>query len=126
MARRKPLVQDNGQIEQLPDSDFVDIRKLNLEPRQNIIVNSGTITVTSSFVRVRNNAGGTQNVDQINGGERGDILIIHRHNQGNNIRFRKGFGNINGGPNRLMNNRDDTLMLIKITGGQWNEISWQG
>ena len=124
--RRKPLVQNGGQLEQLPDSDFAHIGKLNLEPRQTIIVNSSTINVTSSFVRVRYNGGGTQNVDQINGGERGDVLIIHRHNNGNNIRFRKGNGNINGGPNRTMNSRDDTLMLIKITGGQWNEVSWQG
>ena len=124
--RRFPLVQDNGQIEQLPAADFAHIGKLNLEPRQIIIVNSATINVTSSFVRVRFNGGGTQNVDQINGGERGDILIIHRANGGNNIRFRKGVGNINGGNDRTMRSRDDTLMLIKITGGQWNEVSWQG
>ena len=126
MPRRKPLVQANGQMEQLPDGDFIEVGELNLEPRETIDA-AATITVSSSFIRMRNTSGGTVNVDQINGGERGHVLIIMRRGGADdNTRFRKGPGNINGGPNRLMDSRDDILMLIKINNTQWNEVSWQG
>lgn len=125
MQIRKPLVQTNGQMEQLPSGDAVEIGKLNLEPRETVHVAS-TIAISRSFVRLRNDTGSTVNVDQIDGGERGDVIIITRRGTGNNILIRKGTGNVEGGPDRLMVTPSDTLMLIKRNDSIWNEVSWQG
>ena len=125
MARRKPLVAVEGQTQQLPADDFVELGKLNLEPRETIDA-ATTISVSSSFIRMRHDGGGTQNVDTILGGERGDVLVIMRISGGNDMRFRKGNGNIRGGPNRILTSRDNILMLIQINNNIWNEVSWQG
>lgn len=125
MARRKPLVAGAGRTQQLPSDDFIELGKLNLEPRETINA-ATTITVSSSFIRVRNIGVGTQDVETINGGERGDVLVIMRTNSGDDIQFVKNTGNLRGGPDRTLTSRDNILMLIKINNNIWNEVSFQG
>lgn len=125
MARKKPLVQVDGQVRQLSPGDFIEVGKLNAEPRENIRASS-TIIVSSSFIRLLNNSGVTQNIDTIDGAERGDILFIMLANNNDNVRVRKDNGNIRGGPNRTLDSRNDLLMLIRMNNNLWTEVSWQG
>lgn len=125
MTRKKPLVSVQGRTQQLSSDDFIELGKLNLEPRETIDA-ANTITVSSSFIRVRNTGTTTQNIDTILGGDRGDVLVIMRTAFGSDIQFRKNIGNLRGGPNRTLTSRYNIFMLIKINNNIWNEISYQG
>lgn len=123
MVRRKPLVQVDGQVKQLPDGDFVNLGKLNIGLADTIAANN-TITVSNSHI-VLYNFGSTQNVDTINGGNDGDIIVIRLATGSSNVRVRKGNGNIYGGSNRVLRKNTDILTLVG-NGSAWAELSWQG
>lgn len=120
---RKALVQASGQMEQIPDGDFLNIGKLNLGSPETITA-ANTISVSKSYVVLKHLGGGTQNVDQINGGDIGDVIVIRRAVAGNNVRIRKDVGNITGSSNRLLNNPRDVVILLLTEFNIWLEISW--
>ena len=125
MARRKPLVQGSGQVEQLPNADYLNIGKLNIGPGV-VIAAAATITIpNSSHILLNNPGGGTINVDIINGGSNGDIAVFRLAPGSGNVRVRKGNGNVSGSANRLLNNPEDILTMLG-TGTGWIEIAWQG
>lgn len=122
--RRKPLVQA-GRVEQLPDSDYLNIGKLNIGPGV-VVTAATTITIpNSSHILLNNPGGGTVNVDTINGGDPGDILLIRLAPGSGDVRVRKGPGNVFGAANRLLNSQTDILTLLG-NGTAWGEVTWQG
>lgn len=107
-----PLVIIDGLVQQLDPSDRLEVNRLNIGEWDNIIATSDTITVSSSFIRLR--APIFQNVDNILGGEEGDVLVIF----GNNVRLRRtALGNLKLRANTLLNGNRSTMLVY--TGSFW-------
>ena len=120
MAARKPLVLTAGQIERLPDGDFIELGKLNIGAAESINVISDTITVTKTHVEVASLV--NQDVIQINGGEDNDLLLIRGALVTARVRF-KSTGNLVLTKNRNVEGIPDILVLLKL-GSLWYEVSW--
>lgn len=108
-----PLVIVDGLIQQLGQGERLTVNRLNIGEWENLFAVSSTVTVSSSFVRLRSNS--MQDVDTILGGEEGDVLVLF----GNNIRLRR----IPGGNLRLrssitMLNANRSTLLV-YTGSFW-------
>jgi hypothetical protein len=126
MATRIPLVLAlDGQLEQLPTGDDIIVGKQNIGTVEIVIANN-VVSVIPSNIKFFHPGPGTQNVDTINGGLDGDILYVRLAPGSNNVRVRKGNGNISAGPNRTLNEQDDLLVLLNDSGNAWVEISWRG
>lgn len=124
MPSRKPLVFSTSQIEQLPSSDFVYLGKLNIGPSQLIIVTTSVISVSKSHYEL--NSSSVTNVDTINGGDTNDLLYLRGTIGTSMIKVRKGRDNILGGADRKITGPFDVLVLLKIDGNNWTEVSWSG
>ena len=125
MSERIPLVLSTaGQVEQLPDGDFVKLGKLNVGPPESIVVTGPTITVSGSYIEVT--ATSNQTLVQIDGGEPFDLLFIRGIVGTSRIRVEKGIGNILGGNKRDIDSPFKILMLLNTDGSNWVEVSWQG
>jgi hypothetical protein len=101
---------------------------INLEPTAQTIDAAGAITVTSSYVTVDTFGGAaTDNLDDINGGSIGDILILRQANNARDVTVRDvavaGNVHLDGGVAFAFVNIRARLMLIKDTGTSWTEIS---
>lgn len=85
MAKREALVQSDGQIEQKPTGDFLNIGKLSLGNPQIQTINSDTLALTgrTSFILIFTFTVTT--LKWITGGQPGDILIIGRQNPNNSL-----------------------------------------
>ena len=83
-----PLVVAAGLIQQLQDTDRLNVTRLSIGSPELINVTGPTITVNRSFIRVL--APANTNVDTILGGQPGDVLIIY----GNNVTLKKNIGNM--------------------------------
>jgi len=118
VAGLQPLVIVDGQIEALGDRKL-EIQKLNLGTEELILVGpapGNSVTITGSHHFLENATGGVRNVDNILGGEEGDMLIL----KGNDIRLR-GAGNLEMSSNyRLEPGR--TIVFL-FAGGVWLEIA---
>ena len=120
MPGLQPLAAVLGQIEAVGDRrteiPFLNIGNLNV-----VVANSPAITVTNSFVFL-SSAGGTQQINQINGGEQGDLLFLV---SGGNISMRDTFA---GAANLRLaghfNNMGfgDTMVLL-FGGSTWVELT---
>ncbi len=91
------------------------------------ISSGGAITVSRNNHRVDTYVdAATDNLDTINGGQSGQILILRTVNNGRDITIRDEVGNIklSGGNDFTMDTIYDNIMLIKDTvgGGLWMEI----
>ena len=126
MATRKPLVLSTlGQVEQLPAGDSISIGpNLNVGTQVPVTAASSIAFAASSMIFNAPFGGGATNVDEITGGNGGDLLILVKTSGARNVRIRKNQGNIRGGNNRLLNNEDDSVMLMNIGGTEWLEINW--
>lgn len=83
-------------------------------------------TEQHSHVHLFNITGSVVNVDFITGGTDGQLLCLQRAlGSVSNTRVRKNMGNILGGANRLLDNQNDVLVLVK-DGISWYEVSFQG
>lgn len=123
MSKRKPLVLEDGQVEQLPFGDHTDLGGiLNVGPGFPVPANN-TITFQRTNSVFTNN-GGTQNVDQINGGNDGDILILRKLSSASNVKVRRNQGNILVKQNRFFNSGTDLLVLLKVS-IFWVELNWR-
>lgn len=124
MAKRKPLFQTAGQVEELPATDHTDLGGiLNLGPSFSV-----TAATTITFEKTNTiflNPGGTQNVDQINGGNDGDVLVLRKFAAAGAVRVRTDEGNLVLFKDRKIILGSDVLTLLNI-GGTWVEISWSG
>jgi hypothetical protein len=94
---------------QSSDVERVNIPRLNLGPIQTIVVESQTITVTSTIVNLIP-TGLFTTVRTILGGEEGDVLVL----TGDRIRLRRG-GNIAS----TVNLSDDEVTLLVLINGLW-------
>mgnify|MGYP001343754064 CR=1 FL=1 len=88
-----------------------------------LTIASGAVTVTSSVHRVdtESNAG-TDDLDTINGGTDGSILILSCADNGRDVVFKDGTGNLKLNGDFTATNKADTITLIHY-GSEWREVS---
>lgn len=98
---------------------------LNLGGDSSLIIASGVITVTQSYHQVDTQSeASTDDLDNINGGSEGSILVLRSLTGARDIVLRDAVGNIRlaGSANFTLLASDDTIMLLR-TEGNWVEVS---
>jgi hypothetical protein len=97
--------------------------KLNLG-RTSAVIAAGVITATASYMTVDTQAAAaTDDLDTINGGTLGDIIILRTLNEGRDVTIKDGTGNINCEGDRILSSTADTWVGI-FAGAAWTEISF--
>ena len=88
-----------------------------------LTIASGAVTVTSSVHRVdtESNAG-TDDLDTINGGTDGSILILSCADNGRDVVFKDNTGNLKLNGDFTATNKADTITLVHY-GSEWREVS---
>ena len=92
----------------------ITLNKLIIPQDQDqIVISGGVITVTNTFHSIRVETGSSDNLDTINGGVDGQILIIKPYDN-NNIVLKNNADNIlcNGASDITLNTSQDIAMLI--------------
>lgn len=88
-----------------------------------LTIASGAVTVTKTLHTIDTEGdASTDDLDTINGGTAGDILIISAADDARTVVAKDGTGNLKLAGDFSMDNGADMLMLIYI-GGAWQEIS---
>ncbi len=88
-----------------------------------LTIASGVITATSSLHYIETeSAGATDDLDTINGGEEGNLLIIAPGSSARTVVAKDGTGNLVLAGDFTMDDATDMLLLIKI-GANWRELS---
>ena len=108
--------------------DFLNIAsifRLNLK-RTKATISGGAITFNSSYMIVDTEAAAaTDNLDTINGGQTGDILILRTEDNARDVVVRHAQGNIYCGSNRTLGARVDRLALIYDADvAQWSLLAF--
>ncbi len=93
---------------------------LNLPTSGTLTIATGVITVTGSrhFVDTQA-AAATDDLDTINGGATGDILVLSSASSIRDVTVKNGTGNINIGVDFVLSSIADTITLIKMPSGGW-------
>lgn len=96
---------------------------LSVDTHTNKTVASGAITATKSFHKLGGEGGVADDLDTINGGSDGDILVLMTLSSSVNITAKDGTGNLRlAGGDFIMTTSQDTLVLI-YSSGAWFELS---
>lgn len=105
------------------DTGRVGIPFLNLGIPVEATISSGAITVTGSFYTVDTEDNDpTDNLNTINGGTEGDLLILVAENTARTVVVKDGTGNIQLNGDFSLDAGFDTLMLI-FKGSAWRQLS---
>lgn len=92
-------------------------------PRSTLTISGGIVTVTQSCHLIDTEGGAaTDNLDTINGGTDGDILILRSANAARDTTVKDGTGNLNIAGDFTFTTPTDVIMLI-YNGATWFEIS---
>ena len=106
-----------GEIKQI--SGF----KTNLGSATELTIAAGVVTCTRSFHTIDTQSDdASDDLDTINGGAHGDILVLHAANSARTVVVKDGTGNIRCAGDFSLDNAEDTIMLIH-DGSNWLEIS---
>lgn len=105
-----------------PDLKSLDILGFIRYPKTSIVIASGAISASRGFIQIDTEAGAaTDNLDTINGGENGYILILMIVDPSRAVTVRHGIGNIKleGGVNFILNTIYSRVELF-YQNGFWN------
>ena len=109
-------------------ADFRAVRStlknlVSLGATSELTIAAGVITATKSFHRVDTEAdAATDDLDTINGGAEGDLLILRAENDARTVVVKDGTGNIQCAGDFSLDNVQDTITLI-FDGSAWLELS---
>lgn len=96
---------------------------LNIPATSTLTVASGVVTATGSHHLVDTEAAAaTDDLDTINGGTTGDLLILRTANSGRDVTVKDGTGNIDLEGDFTLSNIQDMILLMKIN-ANWREIA---
>lgn len=91
-----------------------------------LTIATGVITATTSFHAVDTQAdGASDDLDTINGGQTGQVLVIHAANSARDVVAKDGTGNLKLAGDCTLDNVEDTLTLI-YDGANWLELARSG
>jgi hypothetical protein len=119
-AKSSTVVQDGNVITEIVTPD-----KLVITVAEDLIIESGEITAVSSFIRLdTESATSSDDLDTINGGTDGMILIIAGSSNSRDVTIKDNVGNIRLSSDFIFVNARDKLMLIYDANALgWTEIS---
>lgn len=86
------------------------------------VVSSGTLAVETSYAVPVPESGTSDEIETISGGFDGALLILSG-TAGNTLTFKDGTGNLKLGADRVLDNFEDSLTLVK-RGTDWLELSY--
>lgn len=104
------------------DNGFVTLNKLFGSAPSFPTIASGVLSVETSYVVPAPETGVVDTIDTISGGFDGAILIL-TGSAGNTLTLSDGAGNLKLGGARVLNNFEDSLMLVQ-RGTDWIELSY--
>ena len=87
-----------------------------------VTIAAGEITATQSFHRVEVQSGSTDDLDTINGGAVGDLLVLMADDATEDIVVKDGTG-IKCAGDFTMDHTEDKIMLIKAETSEWHELA---
>lgn len=100
-------------------------RWVSANERLTATIASGVITATGSFMVIDTEAAGAaDDLDTINEGVQGDILILRSSDNARDITVKHGTGNIFCGSDRVLNNTTDKITLMNENGTTWSMLSF--
>lgn len=112
-----------GDVTLSAGSLIISAGMLNIGLPSVVTIVSGAITVTRSHHGIAGEGGAADNLDTINGGNTGDILIIRSSSSANDITCTE-VGNLRlGATTRVLTHTNDKLFLL-FEGSNWTEISF--
>lgn len=96
----------------------------NLKVISELTIASGAITVTGSHHTVDTESdASTDDLDTINGGNTGDILLLEPVNSARTIVVKHGSDNIRTGADVTLDDIDDNILLQKQANARWTMIA---
>ncbi|MCD7059502.1 DUF2793 domain-containing protein [Pelagibacterium xiamenense] len=104
------------------DAGFVSFGRMTGAVPSYPTVAAGELTVETSYAVPAPESGTSDDVDTISGGFDGAVLIV-TGTAGNTLTFRDGTGNLKLGADRVLDNFEDSLMLVR-RGSDWIELSY--
>lgn len=118
-----------GGANQIIDTNSFDVgTKLILTRGANLTIASGVITVTNSYHIVDTEGGAaTDDLDTINGGVDGEIIVIRTASTLRDIVVKNGTGNIvlaGGADITLTNLRDKITLMYDSVANEWTELAF--
>lgn len=103
--------------------DINDIGKLVLNDATELTIASGVVTATQSYHVIDTEAdAGSDELNTINGGSAGQIIIIRAEDSFRTVVCKDGTGNLQLEGDMSLDHTSDTLMLI-YSGMYWYELS---
>ena len=97
---------------------------VHVKASSELTIASGVVTADQTFHSIDTQAdAGADDLDTINGGGDGDIIIIKAENAARTIVVKDGTGNLQTAGDFSMDNSTDTMMLINSGGSTWLELS---
>ena len=102
------------------DNGYVTLNKLFGTSPSYPTISAGVLTISSSYAIPAPESGTADTVDTISGGFDGAILIV-TGTAGNTLTFSDGTGNLKLNGNRVLDNFEDSLMLVQ-RGSDWIEL----
>jgi hypothetical protein len=95
---------------------------INLGAEEGLVISSGAVTATKSLIQLNNESGAaTDDLDTINGGSDGDILIVMSATSGQDPTLKDGTGNMRLAGDCTLSTSQDTIGLI-YRGSFWYEL----
>jgi hypothetical protein len=128
---------NSAKMEKTADSDLDmnarsirNLLTLHLRNATPLTISNGAITVTQTYHSVDTEGGApTDDLDTINGGDVGDILILRGVSGARKVTVRHGVGNIytcDGQDVTIDTGNLSIMMLLKMSATQWVSMSFQG
>lgn len=97
---------------------------INMGTGSTLTISGGKITVTESFHRIDTEGGAaTDNLDTINGGSTGDLLVLASVANARDPTLKDSAGNLRLNGDCTLTTFQDTITLVKVPSGEWYEIS---
>lgn len=121
------IKQQGGIFGRNPTFTTVSADRIELSDATTITIASGAITINQAYHRVDTEGGAaTDDLDTINGGLIGQLLILRSDNVSRDVTVKDGTGNLNIAGDFTMTNNKDAIVLLCISTGtsnDWIEIS---
>jgi hypothetical protein len=114
---------DGGDPETLFNLHRVRFNWLSLGAPTTLTIATGAVTATRSYHTLDTEAAAaTDDLDTINGGEPGDLLLLRTLTSGRDVVVKDGTGNMFINGDFTLGDTRDVIVLIKRTSSEWAEV----
>jgi hypothetical protein len=100
----------------------ISLAYMNFYDSALVVMAGGVITIYQNYHKVDTSGGASEDLNTINGGTAGMVLIIKAYNDARTVVAKDGVGNLQLSADMTLDNTQDTLTLI-FDGANWLEIA---